>query len=82
MGFYYRKTIIKGPFRINLSKSGVGFSVGRPGFRISRTAKGRTYTTFGVPGTGFGYRGKTGFGCLVLLAPALLLGGTLARLLW
>ena len=33
MGFYYRKSVRVGPFRINLSKSGVGLSTGVPGFR-------------------------------------------------
>jgi hypothetical protein len=28
MGFYYRKSVNLGPFRVNLSKSGVGYSVG------------------------------------------------------
>jgi hypothetical protein len=28
MGFFYRKSVNFGPFRVNLSKSGVGHSVG------------------------------------------------------
>lgn len=40
MGFYYRKSVNLGPFRVNLSKSGVGYSVGG----------------FSIPGTGIGYR--------------------------
>jgi Protein of unknown function (DUF4236) len=28
MGFFYRKSVNFGPFRVNLSKSGVGYSVG------------------------------------------------------
>ena len=34
MGFYYRKSVNLGPFRVNLSKSGVGYSVGGRGFRV------------------------------------------------
>jgi hypothetical protein len=32
MGFFYRKSVNFGPFRVNLSKSGVGYSVGGRGF--------------------------------------------------
>jgi hypothetical protein len=64
MGFFYRKSVNLGPFRVNLSKSGVGYSVGGRGFRVGKSAGGRRYTSFGVPGTGVGYRGS---GCLVLL---------------
>ena len=32
MGFFYRKSVNFGPFRVNLSKSGVGYSVGDKGF--------------------------------------------------
>ena len=32
MGFFYRKSVNFGPFRVNLSKSGVGYSVGGKGF--------------------------------------------------
>jgi hypothetical protein len=31
MGFFYRKSVNLGPFRVNLSKSGVGYSVGGKG---------------------------------------------------
>jgi hypothetical protein len=67
MGFYYRKSVNLGPFRVNLSKSGVGYSVGGRGFRIGTSSRGRKYTSFSIPGTGVGYR-KSGAGCLVLLA--------------
>ena len=67
MGFYYRKSVNLGPFRVNLSKSGVGYSVGGRGFRVGTTSRGRKYTSFSIPGTGIGYR-KSGAGCLVLLA--------------
>jgi hypothetical protein len=32
MGFTYRKSVNLGPFRVNLSKSGLGYSVGSRGF--------------------------------------------------
>ena len=67
MGFYYRKSVNLGPFRVNLSKSGLGYSVGGRGFRVGTTSRGRKYTNFSIPGTGIGYR-KSGAGCLVLLA--------------
>ncbi len=65
MGFFYRKSVNFGPFRVNLSKSGVGYSVGGRGFRVGKSGSGRKYTAFSLPGTGVGYRGN---GCLVLLA--------------
>ncbi len=40
MGFYIRKSIKAGPFRYNLSKSGVGVSVGVPGFRVGTGPRG------------------------------------------
>jgi hypothetical protein len=67
MGFYYRKSVNLGPFRVNLSKSGVGYSVGGRGFRVGTTPRGKKYTSFSIPGTGVGYR-KSGAGCLVLAA--------------
>ena len=67
MAFYYRKSVNLGPFRLNLSKSGLGYSVGGRGFRVGTTARGKKYTSFSIPGTGIGYR-KSGAGCLVLLA--------------
>ncbi len=40
MSFYVRKSIKAGPFRYNLSKSGVGVSVGVPGFRVGTGPRG------------------------------------------
>jgi hypothetical protein len=39
-------------FRINLSRTGVGFSLGVKGFRIGRDATGRSFTHTSLPGTG------------------------------
>ncbi|NQX02365.1 DUF4236 domain-containing protein [bacterium] len=65
MGLFYRKSASFGPFRVNLSKSGVGYSAGGRGFRVGRSGSGRKYSAFSLPGTGVGYRGS---GCLVLIA--------------
>jgi hypothetical protein len=56
VGWGYRKSIKVGPFRLNLSRSGVGHSVGGRGVRYTRTAKGRKEMTFRIPGTGLSYR--------------------------
>jgi hypothetical protein len=40
MPFYIRKSLKAGPFRFNLSKSGVGVSVGIPGFRVGSGPRG------------------------------------------
>ena len=60
MGFRFRKSINLGHgVRVNLSKSGIGYSVGAPGLRITKTAKGRVRTTASVPGTGISYVSET-----------------------
>ena len=55
MGFRFRKSVKAGPFRINFSKSGVGYSVGGKGFRVTKKAGGGTRTTASIPGTGVSY---------------------------
>lgn len=55
MGFRFRKSIKVGPARINLSKSGVGYSVGTKGLRFTKKADGGTRTTASIPGTGISY---------------------------
>jgi hypothetical protein len=47
MGFYIRKSFKIGPLRLNLSKSGLGASVGTKGARLGLSAKGKLYTHFG-----------------------------------
>lgn len=59
MGFRFRKSINFGPLRINLSKSGVGASVGTKGFRVTKKAGGGTRTTASIPGTGLSYVTET-----------------------
>ena len=55
MGLRFRKSINIGPLRINFSKSGIGFSLGVKGFRVSRSAKGKMSATASLPGTGLSY---------------------------
>lgn len=55
MGLRFRKSKNFGPFRINISKSGIGGSVGVKGFRITRKAKGGVQATASLPGTGLSY---------------------------
>jgi hypothetical protein len=50
MGFYLRKSFGFGPFRLNLSKSGVGASFGVKGARIGINPKGRAYVHAGRAG--------------------------------
>lgn len=49
MGFYFRKSVSVGPFRFNLSKSGVRVSAGIPGFRIGTGPRGN-YVHMGAAG--------------------------------
>lgn len=61
MGFRYRKSInLGGGFRINLSKSGVGYSWGTKGYRVTKKASGGTRTTASIPGTGISFVSETG----------------------
>lgn len=41
MGWYLRKSFAFGPLKLNLSKSGLGASVGVKGLRVSTGAKGK-----------------------------------------
>jgi len=41
MGWYLKKSFVFGPLRLNLSKSGIGASVGVKGLRVSTGPKGR-----------------------------------------
>ena len=40
MGFYFRKSVNFGPFRLNFSKSGIGVSTGVKGFRVGTGPNG------------------------------------------
>ena len=58
MGWNYRKSVGCGPFRINLSKSGIGYSVGGGGFRMGVNSRGRSYKSCSIPGTGMRYSSR------------------------
>jgi hypothetical protein len=61
MGLRVRKSIkLGGGARINLSKTGLGFSWGIPGFRITKTARKTTRKTYGIPGTGISFVEESG----------------------
>lgn len=61
MGFRYRKSInLGGGFRVNISQSGIGYSWGTKGYRITKTASGKTRQTVSVPGTGLSYTTESG----------------------
>lgn len=55
MGARFRKSKNFGPFRVNISKSGIGYSVGNKYARITHTADGKKRTTLNMPGTGLSY---------------------------
>lgn len=55
MGLRFRRSINLGGFRINISKSGIGYSWGIPGARYTKTATGRERITVGIPGTGISW---------------------------
>lgn len=55
MGLRLRKSINFGLFRLNASKTGLGWSVGFPGARYTKMANGRTRVTTGIPGTGISW---------------------------
>ena len=62
MGFRIKKSIKAGPVRVNFSKSGVGYSVGGKGFRVTKKANGGVRTTASIPGTGISYVSESGSG--------------------
>jgi len=54
MSYFFRRSMSFGPIRLNLSKSGVGASVGVKGARLTMTPRGTAYITVGSHG--FYYR--------------------------
>ena len=87
MGWTYHKSVHFGPFRVNLSKSGIGYSLGAKDFRVGVNSRGRRYESITVPGTGLTYRSSgsrrsrsQGSGCgplALLLAVALASGSAI-----
>ena len=82
MGWSYRKSVNLGPFRVNLSKEGLGYSVGVKDFRVGVNSRGRRYESVTIPRTGLSYRSSKargqGMGCalvvMVLVAACVALG--------
>ncbi|XXJ18869.1 DUF4236 domain-containing protein [Desulfovibrio caledoniensis] len=60
MAFYLRKSVRLGPVRFNLSKSGIGASVGVKGFRVGVRPNGKSYLHAGR--YGLYYRQEVGGG--------------------
>jgi Protein of unknown function (DUF4236) len=52
MGIYLRTSLKAGPFRFNLSKSGIGVSAGVPGFRVGTGPRGN-YVRVGAGGVSY-----------------------------
>jgi hypothetical protein len=48
MGWGFRRSISIGPVRVNLGKTGLGYSVGGRGFRTGIRSNGRRYTVGAV----------------------------------
>jgi Protein of unknown function (DUF4236) len=55
MGFSYRKSVKMGPFRVTASKSGISYSAGVKGARVTKRANGKVQATLSAPGTGLRY---------------------------
>lgn len=56
MGLRYRKSFKLAPgVRMTVSKSGLGYSVGRNGMRVTKSARGGLSSTVGLPGSGLRY---------------------------
>lgn len=49
MSFYLGKTVKAGPFRVSLSRSGIGMSTGVPGLRVGTGPRGSYCTSALVP---------------------------------
>ncbi|HVJ07102.1 MAG TPA: DUF4236 domain-containing protein [Acidisarcina sp.] len=62
MGWGFRRSLKFGPLKLNFSKSGIGYSVGGRGFRVGQDARGRSYTSASIPGTGLYSRQYSGKG--------------------
>jgi hypothetical protein len=56
----YRKSAKFGGIRVTASKSGISYSAGVKGARVTRQANGRVRTTVSIPGTGISRTRTTG----------------------
>jgi hypothetical protein len=52
MSLRFRKSFKKGPLRTTVTKNGIGYSLGIPGFRVGISPTSRYYISLGLPGTG------------------------------
>jgi len=52
MTWRFRKVFGAGPLRWILTKKGVGWSIGMPGFRYGISSNGKRYISVGFPGLG------------------------------
>jgi hypothetical protein len=52
MGLYFRKRVGLGPLALNVSKSGIGLSLGVRGFHAGIASSRRPYVSASIPGTG------------------------------
>ena len=55
MGWRFRRSKSFGPFRVNLSKRGVGGSVGAGGTRVGMSPSRKAWVSLGLLGTGLSY---------------------------
>jgi hypothetical protein len=60
MGFRFRKTKKAGPFRLSLTKRGIGWSIGNKYIGYSHGASGRNSLRASIPGTGISYFANLG----------------------
>lgn len=64
MGMRFRKSVnFPGGMRLNASKTGLSYSLGGKGFRVTKTAKGTTRTNASIPGSGISYVKETKSTC-------------------
>lgn len=55
MSWNFRKSTKIGPLRITASKSGLSYSIGTKGFRVTKQANGKIRKTYSIPRTGLSY---------------------------
>jgi hypothetical protein len=55
MGWRFRKWYKRGPFRLTVSKRGLGYSIGTLPFRFGVTPSGERYVSITLPGTGISW---------------------------
>ena len=72
MAWNFKRSLRFGPVRVNLSRSGIGYSIGVRGLRVGRDARRRTYEQISIPKTGI-YKRSYGKSGILLSKPTLLL---------